>query len=197
MKRTLLTLVISVFLLGYCQAQSSGSVVNVVTIDKQIQDSIEARTIELDGRLFGSINFRLFGNDSLVLEHQAFDINSYAKNMSFLNDDTIRTVGYLNFIKMGFGYSVLLSNETKCRIDFVTVSELGTLKLHKEDTPSQSLIVPCVASELIIPSNPRFERGEMVYGKINLISSDFYDVEEDVEIKYRLELTGYFKTEVY
>jgi hypothetical protein len=51
MKRTLLTLVISVFLLGYCQAQSSGSVVNVVTIDKQIQDSIEARTIELDGRL--------------------------------------------------------------------------------------------------------------------------------------------------
>ena len=106
MKRTLLTLVISVFLLGYCQAQSSGSVVNVVTIDKQIQDSIEARTIELDGRLFGSINFRLFGNDSLVLEHQAFDINSYAKNMSFLNDDTIRTVGYLNFIKMGFGYSV-------------------------------------------------------------------------------------------
>ena len=197
MKCTLLSILISVVLLGYGQAQSSGSIINVVTVDKEIQDTIEGRTIELDGKLYGSINFRLFGNDSLVLEHHAFDVNSYAKNMSFLNGDTIKTVGYLNFIHMGFGYSVLLSNDNVCSISCVTVSDLGTLKLHKEDPPSQSLIVPCVASELIIPSKPRFKKGEMVYGKITLISSDFYDVEEDTEIKYRLELTGYFKTEVF
>lgn len=194
MKRTLLTLVISVFLLGYCQAQSSGSIINLVTTDKQIQDSIEARTIELEGKLYGSINFRLFGNDSLLLEQQTFDVNSYAKNMSFLHGDTIRTVGFLSFINLGFGYNIL--NNT-CSISCAVVSEKGTLKLKKEDPQTQTLILPCISSELIIPSRPKFKKGEIVFGKVNLISSDFYDVEEKIEIKYRIELTGYFKTEVF
>lgn len=197
MKITFLTLIVTVFLFNYGQSQPVAPIVDVVSMDKQMHDSIEMRTIELEGRLYGSINFRLFGNDSLLVEYQAFDINSYAKNMSFLHGDTIKTVGFLNFIKFGFGYSVLLSNENTCSISCVIASESGTLKLHKEDTLSESLIVPCVSSELIIPSKPKFKQGEIVLGKINLISSDFYDVEEDAEIKYRLELTGYFKTEVF
>lgn len=197
MKITLLAIIVTAFLFNYGQSQPFTPIVNVVSIDSQMHDSIEMRTIELDGRLYGSINFRLFGNDSLLVEYQAFDVNSYAKNMSFLHGDTIKTVGFLNFIKFGFGYSVLLSNENTCSISCVIASESGTLKLHKEDTLSESLIVPCVSSELIIPSKPKFKQGEIVLGKINLISSDFYDVEEDAEIKYRLELTGYFKTEVF
>lgn len=197
MKITLLAIIVTAFLFNYGQSQPVAPIVDVVSMDKQMHDSIEMRTIELEGRLYGSINFRLFGNDSLLVEYQAFDINSYAKNMSFLHGDTIKTVGFLNFIKFGFGYSVLLSNENTCSISCVIASESGTLKLHKEDTLSESLIVPCVSSELIIPSKPKFKQGEIVLGKINLISSDFYDVEEDAEIKYRLELTGYFKTEVF
>lgn len=197
MKISLLTIIVTAFLFEYGQSQPLAPIVNVVSIDSQMHDSIERRTIELDGRLYGSINFRLFGNDSLLVEYQAFDVNSYAKNMSFLHGDTIQSVGFLNFIKFGFGYSVLLSNENTCSISCVIASESGTLKLHKEDALSESLIVPCVSSELIIPSKPKFKQGEIVLGKINLISSDFYDVEEDAEIKYRIELTGYFKTEVF
>lgn len=197
MKITLLTIIVTAFLFDYGQSQPLAPIVNVVSMDSQMHDSIERRTIELDGRLYGSINFKLFGNDSLLVEYQAFDVNSYAKNMSFLHGDTIQSVGFLNFIKFGFGYSVLLSNENTCSISCVIASESGTLKLHKEDALSESLIVPCVSSELIIPSKPKFKQGEIVLGKINLISSDFYDVEEDAEIKYRIELTGYFKTEVF
>ena len=197
MKISLLTIIVTAFLFEYGQSQPLAPIVNVVSIDSQMHDSIERRTIELDGRLYGSINFRLFGNDSLLVEYQAFDVNSYAKNMSFLHGDTIQSVGFLKFIKFGFGYSVLLSNENTCSISCVIASESGTLKLHKEDALSESLIVPCVSSELIIPSKPKFKQGEIVLGKINLISSDFYDVEEDAEIKYRIELTGYFKTEVF
>lgn len=197
MKISLLTIIVTAFLFDYGQSQPLAPIVNVVSMDSQMHDSIERRTIELDGRLYGSINFKLFGNDSLLVEYQAFDVNSYAKNMSFLHGDTIQSVGFLNFIKFGFGYSVLLSNENTCSISCVIASESGTLKLHKEDALSESLIVPCVSSELIIPSKPKFKQGEIVLGKINLISSDFYDVEEDAEIKYRIELTGYFKTEVF
>ncbi len=197
MKISLLTIIVTAFLFKYGQSQPSAPIVNVVSMDSQMHDSIEMRTIELEGRLYGSINFKLFGNDSLLVEYQAFDVNSYAKNMSFLQDDTIKTVGFLNFIKFGFGYIVLFSNENTCSISCVIASESGTLKLHKEDTLSESLVVPCVSSQLIIPEKPKFKQGEIVLGKINLISSDFYDVEEDAEIKYRIELTAYFKTEVF
>ncbi len=197
MRITLLTIIVTAFLFKYGQSQPSAPIVNVVSMDRQMKDSIEMRTIELEGRLYGSINFRLFGNDSLLVENQTFDVNSYAKNMSFLHGDTIQTFGFLNFIKFGFGYNVVLSNENTCSISCIIASESGTLKLHKEDTLSESLIVPCVSSELIIPAKPKFKQGEIVLGKINLISSDFYDVEEDAEIKYRIELTGYFKTEVF
>lgn len=196
MKCLVLTL-LTFFFLAFGQSQPSKYLINVLTVDNQIKDSIETRTIELDGRLFGSINFKLFANDSLAVEHNTFDANSYAKNMSFLNGDTIKTVGFLNFINFGFGYSVLLSNHNTCDISLAVVSELETLKLRKEDPLTQSLIVPCIFSELIIPAMPKFTKGETIYGKINLKSSDYFDVEDDTEIKYRIEITGYYKTEVY
>ena len=88
---------------------------------------------------------------------------------------------------------ILLLNNNTCSISCAVVSEKGTLKLKKEDPQTQTLILPCISSELIIPSRPKFKKGEIVFGKVNLISSDFYDVEEKSEIKYRIELTGYFK----
>ena len=189
------TIISLIFLTPSLIAQTS--LINIMSIDPEIRDSIEKRTIVLNERQYGSINFRLFGNDSLVMEHHAFDVNSYAQNMTFLHGDTLQTAGYLNFVHLLFGYNVLYFTDTTCTISCVMVSELETLKLHQEDSMSQSLVVPCQTSRMILPRLPSFKKGETVYGLVHLVSADFYDVEEDQEIRYRLEITGYFKTEVF
>lgn len=55
--------------------------------------------------------------------------------------------------------------------------------------------VPCKTYKLTLSKKPGFKEGEVLEGVIELTSDEYYEVANGKESKYRMQLTGYFRTD--
>lgn len=67
--------------------------------------------------------------------------------------------------------------------------------LKKSDSLTFGVSVPCKTYKLTLRNKPTFKKGEVVEGIIELVSDEYYEVANGRETKYKMQLTGYFKTE--
>ena len=162
-------------------------------IDSGLTDKIEKKVKSFNDVSMGSIDFRIYQNDSLVGETYSMAKSMESVTMSELNGDTAYITGFLGMFA-GLGFQITLFKDT-CIIRHLAKSDVEIYKLNKSDSPGFGVFVPCRTYNLKLISKPAFKKGEIIEGLIELSSEDYYEVSNGEDSKYRIELTGYFKTQ--
>ena len=94
----------------------------------------------------------------------------------------------------GFGFQISLFKDS-CILRHFISSDTKTYKLKKTDSLSFGLLVPGTTSKLTLVKSPTYKKDDIVEGIIELTSEDYYETSNEKERKYKIQLTGYFKTE--
>ena len=163
-------------------------------VDQSIKAKVDKKVKSFNGVTMSSMDFKMFENDSIVAD-------TYAKGksvdecmtMTSLDGDTINITGFMGMFA-GFGYQIALFKDT-CIVRHFMKSDAEIYKLHKNDSLEFGVSVPCKTYKLTLTNKPTFKKGDIVEGIIELMSDEYYEVANGNERKYKMQLTGYFKTE--
>ena len=163
-------------------------------VDQSITAMVDKKVKSFNGVTMSSMDFKMFENDSIIAD-------TYAKGksidecmtMSSLDGDTINITGFMGMFA-GFGYQIALFKDT-CIVRHFMKSDAEIYKLNKTDSLTFGVSVPCKTYKLTLSNKPTFKKGDIVEGTIELMSDEYYEVANGNEKKYKMQLTGYFKTE--
>ena len=163
-------------------------------VDPSIKARVEKKAKSFEGVTMSSMDFKMFENDNIVAD-------TYAKGksvdefmtMTSLDGDTINITGFMGMFA-GFGYQIALFKDT-CIVRFFMKSDAEIYKLNKTDSLTFGVSVSCKTYKLTLTNKPTFKKGEIIEGIIELMSNEYYEVANGNERKYKMQLTGYFKTE--
>jgi hypothetical protein len=163
-------------------------------VDQSIKAKVDKKVKSFNGVTMSSMDFKMFENDSIVAD-------TYAKGksvdecmtMTSLDGDTINITGFMGMFA-GFGYQIALFKDT-CIVRHFIKSDAEIYKLNKTDSLTFGVSVPCKTYKLTLTNKPTFKKGDIVEGIIELMSDEYYEVANGNERKYKMQLTGYFKTE--
>jgi hypothetical protein len=193
----ILTLFISTLLLiafNSCGQPPKGIDNGAYVVDQSIKAKVDKKVKSFNGVTMTSMDFKMFENDSIVAD-------TYAKGksvgecmtMTSLDGDTINITGFMGMFA-GFGYQIALFKDT-CIVRHFMKSDAEIYKLKKTDSLAFGISVPCKTYKLTLTNKPTFKKGDIVEGIIELTSDEYYEVANGNERKYKMQLTGYFKTE--
>jgi len=193
----ILTFSISILLLitfnSCAQATPKGNNNIGYTIEPGIKDKTDKKVIVSDGLIMASLDIKMFENDSVIWD-------TYAKGesidqciiMASLDNDTINITGFLG-LSAALGYQIVLTKDT-CIVTCFAKSDAEIYKLKKTDALNFGVSVPCETYRLTLAAQPKFKKGAIAEGMIELMSEDYYEVDNGKENKIKVQLTGYFKT---
>jgi len=189
---TFLTAAFFVMALGSCgrAPKHTGS---AYTIDPGIKTKVDPKIKSVSDLLMSSMDVKIFVDDSLVADTYAEGkMLDECMTRSSLDGDTIHISSFAGMFA-GFGYQVALFGDT-CIVRHFVKSDAEIYKLKKTDPPTFGIAVPCRSYKLTLVSRPTFKKGDVVEGIIELTSGEYYEVANGSERKYKIQLTGYFKT---
>jgi hypothetical protein len=163
-------------------------------VDQSIKAKVDKKVKSFNGVTMSSMDFKMFENDRIVGD-------TYAKGksidecmiMTSLDGDTINITGFMGMFA-GFGYQITLFKDT-CIVRHFAKSDAEIYKHHKNDSLEFRVSVPCKTYKLTLTKKPKFKKGDIVEGIIELMSDEYFEVANGNERKYKMQLTGYFKTE--
>ncbi len=180
-------------LLGACRQPSKPIITGAYTIDPSIKSEVEAHVQTDDKMMLSFVDFRLHEDDSVVADTYASGKPiKECMTMATLNGDTIHITVLLG-ISAAFGYQIALVRDTAI-VRHVMSSDAPMYKQATTDTLTFGLAVPCIHYTLTLSERPVFKAGATVEGKIDLASTDYYEVANGQEHKLSVQLTSYFKT---
>jgi hypothetical protein len=173
---------------------SCGQAPGAYVIDPSIKTIVDKKVRSFNGSTFGSMDFKMFENDSIVGDtySKGKSINECI-SMASLEGDTINITGFLG-MTAAFGYQITLFKDT-CIVRHFMKTDAKIYKYKKTDPLNFGVSVPCTAYKLTLISKPTFKKGDVIGGIIELTSDDYYEVANGSENKCKMQLTGYFKTE--
>lgn len=195
--RNISTLCISTILLlalSSCRQTPKSNDNGAYVVDQSIKAKVDKKVKSYNGVTRSSMDFKMFENDSIV-------VDTYAKGksvdecmtMTSLDGDTINITGFMGMFA-GFGYQIALFKDS-CIVRHFIKSDAEIYKINKTDSLTFGVSVPCKTYKLTLTSEPTFNKGDIVEGIIELMSDEYYEVANGNERKYKMQLTGYFKTE--
>ncbi len=140
------------------------------------------------------MDIKIFENDSITWDTYATgkSIDECFTTAS-VDNNTINIVSFLG-LTAGFGYQIQLSKDT-CIVTYFTKTDAEIYKLKKTDLLAFGVTVPCKNYKLTLVNKPTFKKGESIEGIVELTSEEYYEVNNGNEKKYKMQLTGYFKTD--
>lgn len=109
-------------------------------------------------------------------------------------ENGIATVTGFAGVDEGFGFVLVLSKDT-CMIRSEVESTKEIFKLKKNDIPTFGLFVPSKYEKATLVNNPKREEGEIIKGKVDVKSEDYYEKIDNQFKLVRLEITAYFISE--
>jgi len=195
MKNTLSFLTSTFCLIAISCAQSAKPVNNgAYIIDPGIRSMVDKKVKSGKGLIMTSMDFRMFENDSIINDTYAEGKSiDECMTMTSLDGDTINITCFLG-MTAAFGYQIALFKDT-CIVTHFIKSDAEIYKLNKSDSLTFGVSVPCKTYKLTLAGKPTFKKGDIVEGIVELMSDEYYEVANGNEKKYKMQLTGYFKTE--
>lgn len=173
----------------YAQQNNTG-----YKIDSSIKELVDSHTNSSNGVAIGHMEIRMFMDDSLFLDTYGKEKKIDFFTMTTFRKDTIEIIGFAGMF-IGFGFYLDLFKDS-CAITHLAKSDMPSYKLNRSDTTlSFSLSVPCPEKSLTLVRKPSFKEGEVIEGMIELTSRDYWSAGNGREIKFRMQLKAYFKTE--
>lgn len=163
-------------------------------VDPGIKVTVDKKVRSFEGVTMTSMDFKMYENDSLIGD-------TYSKGKSIdecmtkatLDGDTINIIGFMGMFA-GFGYQIALFKDT-CIVRHFAKSDAEIYKLNKDDSLEFGVSVPCKTYKLTLSKKPTFNKGDVLEGIIELTSDEYYEVANGKESKFRMQLTGYFRTD--
>ena len=163
-------------------------------VDQSIKDKVDKKVKSFNGVTIGSMDFKLFANDSIVTDTYANGKSvDECMTMTSLDGDTINITGFWGMFA-GFGYQIALFKDT-CIVRHFMKSDAEIYKLNRTDSLTFGVSVPCMTYKLTLLNKPTFKKGDILEGIVELVSAEYYGVTNGNEQKYKMQLTGYFRTE--
>lgn len=157
-----------------------------------VKDEVAKKISSVNGIILGAIDYKLYENDSLIIDSHDKGKSSECFTMASLEGDTINITGFMGMFA-GFGYTIELYQDT-CIIRHFSKSDAEIYKLNKNDSLQFGVSVPCKAYSLMLAAKPSFKKGDVVEGIIELTSDEYYEVANGTERKYKMQLKSWFKT---
>ena len=164
-----------------------------LSIDGSVKGEVEKNLTTYDKVIMGGMKCKMFENDSLIADTYKRDKSSECILFASIDNDTINIRGQIGMFD-GFGYSITLVKDT-CFVLYYIKSDTPTYKVNKSDSLTFGVSVPCESYKLVLTNTPTFKKGDVIEGIIELTSEDYYETSNEQERKYKIHLTGYFKTE--
>ena len=163
-------------------------------VDNSIKSQVDKKVKSLNGVTISSMDFRMYENDSLIGDtYPTGKSIDECMTMTTLQGDTININGFMGMFA-GFGYQIVLFKDT-CIVRHFAKSDAEIYKLQKNDSLEFGISVPCKTYKLTLSKKPTFKKGEVLEGIIELTSDNYYAVANGKESKYKMQLTGYFRTD--
>lgn len=163
--------------------------IDSVTIDKTIHEEINKHINPFNKEANSCVIYRIYDGDKII--NQSKINGDPGLSFTFFDDKNI-VVTCLNGIDDGLGFSLLLNKDTSI-LQFRIVSK-------PEDTIKGSEILPeklvrCKSQGIRLIKQPKFERGEIIEGKISLESDEFLEMINNEERTLRCVLEVWFRSE--
>lgn len=180
-------------LLAYC-SPSQRSIGNY-TVDSSIKREVDEQTVSMDGATTGAMTFTIYKDNSIISSTDSTPSTVKGiQGMTYatLEGDTINITGFLG-MSAGFGFHITLFKDT-CIVRHLVKSDVAIYKLHKSDSLSFGIYVPCASYKLTFVNKPQYKKGEIVEGIVELQSDTYFEGANGEEHTYSVRLKGYFKT---
>lgn len=178
-----------------CSCSHTGTIESngAYSTNPAIKEEVEKKISSANNIILGAIDYKLYENDSLVIDSHEKGKSGECLTMASLEGDTISITGFMGMFA-GFGYTIELYKDT-CVIRHFSKSDAEIYKLNKNDSLQFGVSVPCAAYSLTLAQRPSFTKGEVAEGIIELTSDEYYEVTNGVERKYKMQLKSWFKTQ--
>ncbi len=161
------------------------------TINPAVKDEVAKKISSVNDIVLGAIDYKLYENDSLIIDSHSTGKSGECFTMASLEGDTINITGFMGMFA-GFGYTIALYKDS-CVVRHFSKSDEAIYKLHKNDSLEFNVSVPCRSYSLTLAAKPVFKKRETVQGIIELISEDYYEAANGEEKKYRMQLKSWFR----
>lgn len=183
--------ILSILILTLCSCEKTLNKENspVLTIDKKSKIEIENKLSNSNKQYNCLIEYNRYENDNLVKSEQSTSALSFTR----FENNTATVTGFAG-IDEGFGFILLIAKDT-CIIRCEMESTKEIFKLKENDTPSFGLYVPCKYQKATLIDQPKYNLGEIIKGKIEITSEDFYEKINDQFKLVRIEMKAYFISE--
>jgi hypothetical protein len=183
---------IACFCLISCTHTASVEPNAAYTINPSVKGEVAKKISSVNDIILGAIDYKLYENDSLIIDSHSTGKSGECFTMASLKGDTINITGFMGMFA-GFGYTIELYNDT-CIIRHFSKSDAEIYKLHKNDPLNFTVSVPCRSYSLTLAAKPVFKKGEVAEGIIELMSEDYYEAANGEEKRYRMHLKSWFRT---
>lgn len=191
--KQLLSFTLPISLLSACSSGDGQYQKPEYQIDKSILDEVSKNTYNHDGVDYGSLEIRYYENDSLVSETfsskavLAFRImQTHAKDGVFMRAIVGPTETW--------GFDLQIKKE-KVVVSYSAGSDPAAFKKQQSDTAlSGGIGLICKNRSLTLSKTPSFEDGEQIIGIATFETPEYWQVQNGVEKKVRLEGKAYFAT---
>lgn len=173
------------------QAQDSLSR-GIYFVDKRIELKISKLKWVDKNTLISSMAIKQFSNHP-ALANPFFNqtLDCYAETV--LRNDTIFIIGFMNGL-LGFGFKLEIFGDSCIAASFALSDEkIYKYKILDKDS-IEFIPLPSISQKVILSKKPKFEKGEIVEGFVDLKSVPFFYVLW--KSKFWLEVRAYFKAEV-
>jgi hypothetical protein len=164
------------------------------SVDSRIKDTVNMKLASID-KGFSIIDYKTLWNDSLRFDSGFNKGSNISRTKAILSNDTIKLFcGLRDWLD--FGFQIYLFNDT-CIVKHFNASNNKIYKSNKSDSLINKISIGCKSYKLTLANKPKFKKGEILEGKIELISNEYYVWVEKEEKRCEVILIGYFKTELF
>lgn len=166
---------------------------NGYLIDSSLQGQIDEKVRDYNLKANSTISWKAFENGKVIASGNKEGDPAVA--FTSLIDGSIG-VDCTNGMNEGIGFTLVLSEDTTLVKLNVFSSEQSIQFAESENADIQpQILVPCSSYKIQLARKPRFAEGEIVQGKVELVSEPFYQIDNGSKRQLTFQLTAFFRSE--
>lgn len=174
-----------------CGQTQKKTVFKGYTIDNKIKQEVDKKVESFLGRTTSKVDFKMYENDSLIVDSYSKGKSFDCITMSTLEGDTVNIVGFIG-MSAALGFKISLFRDTSIVSYFESTDAIDTTYLS--DSSLFTGTINCKNYKLTLANKPK--KGEKIEGIIELTTDDYYQIKNGNRSKNKMYLKSYFSTEI-
>jgi hypothetical protein len=205
MKNILIFILFSISLTSCVQKKKSHS--DKIKIDKNIEKEVKSKISKStiipseDLKIYDNILIAdFFENDSLTISTKGQNKKLVFMSAFYNQNDTLIIDGLFG-VFAGFGFSLKIKDDKAVVYHLLESKDSPIYSRSKRDSLKFRIEVPCSNTSLTISKIPELKEGEIIYGVVEFVGSNYYQSESldnNGEVKprkkKRMNMKVYFKS---